>query len=699
MQNWDSAFVAIWFHSNEDERTVIDGITFRSGLPYAIRCDSANPTIQNCFFDHNALGVYLLFGSDNYINNCVFYGNRPLDSRGAGAKIYQASPVFENCLFLDNSGWGGGAAIESSPSEPIFRNCTFTKNGYNYYHDDAMGGVIFLSWGTHPRFEDCTFYSNKGCGSTLFIDGTTPCFADFTRCIISFGIDATDHYYAGGPINCSDAAGSQINLTCCNVYGNTAGDYIDCISGELGTNGNFSADPLFCDTTANDLHLLAGSPCLPENNTCGVQIGAYGLGGFNTPVGTDVEVEQNNVTVTFDSVQIIGETEIGIDSTGPDMPGNITTVPTNPEQFYDIQTSALYDGFISICIVYDDADVDGDETDMMIMHWVDTAWINITVSHDTVNNIICGETESLSPFILTQPYIGGDCCIDIRGDTNMDGKYLPYITDLTYLVDYIFHSGSEPSCIEEADLTLDCITNISDLTYIVDFIFRSGAPPPACSEQCVVGAFKPLGDVTIYTYKGKKNSTTLSLESDFDLRGIQIDMIGSSKESPVKLVNKNFELLYHEKDKQAKVGLLDLEGVEIIKKGETQLVQLKGDYEIISAVVSDMKHRSIIPLISETFKAPNLPESYSLDQNYPNPFNPLTKIEFALPNNTYVKLEIFNIIGQRITSLIDNDLDAGYHTVDWNGTNSSGQRVSSGIYFYKITADEFMQSKKMLLLK
>ena len=92
--------------------------------------------------------------------------------------------------------------------------------------------------------------------------------------------------------------------------------------------------------------------------------------------------------------------------------------------------------------------------------------------------------------------------------------------------------------------------------------------------------------------------------------------------------------------------------------------------------------------------------SYSLEQNYPNPFNPSTTIKFALPFTSKVKLEIFNILGERVKTLIDELKEAGYHEVIWN---SNG--LASGVYFYTIFAKndngnkDFRSVKKMLLLK
>jgi len=95
----------------------------------------------------------------------------------------------------------------------------------------------------------------------------------------------------------------------------------------------------------------------------------------------------------------------------------------------------------------------------------------------------------------------------------------------------------------------------------------------------------------------------------------------------------------------------------------------------------------------------NAPENFVLLPNYPNPFNPDTYIEYALPSNCQVTLVIYNILGQRIRTLINSHQTAGFKSVRWNGEDDSGNKVSAGVYFYSIKADNFSQTKKMLLLK
>ncbi len=98
-------------------------------------------------------------------------------------------------------------------------------------------------------------------------------------------------------------------------------------------------------------------------------------------------------------------------------------------------------------------------------------------------------------------------------------------------------------------------------------------------------------------------------------------------------------------------------------------------------------------------KNSSLPEGFELHQNYPNPFNPSTTISFSLPEAQEVTLEVYNVQGQLVATLINDYLSAGSHSVEWNSTDDGGATVASGIYFYRLTAGELTSTKKMSLVK
>lgn len=95
----------------------------------------------------------------------------------------------------------------------------------------------------------------------------------------------------------------------------------------------------------------------------------------------------------------------------------------------------------------------------------------------------------------------------------------------------------------------------------------------------------------------------------------------------------------------------------------------------------------------------NSPSDYILRQNYPNPFNPQTKIEYFIPRGGHIKLEIFNVLGEKVKILIEGQQPRGAHQVSWDGTNEQGRPVSNGIYFYQLSTENFEKTNQMILLK
>nr|MBC8490909.1 T9SS type A sorting domain-containing protein [Bacteroidota bacterium] len=110
-----------------------------------------------------------------------------------------------------------------------------------------------------------------------------------------------------------------------------------------------------------------------------------------------------------------------------------------------------------------------------------------------------------------------------------------------------------------------------------------------------------------------------------------------------------------------------------------------GAYENQNVAVD--ANENLIPLVTK------------LNQNYPNPFNPTTTINYFLKENSKVSLNIYNIKGQKVKTLVNEVIPAGEHSVLWNGRDTNGNQVSSGIYFYKLKTANFEKTRKMILLK
>jgi hypothetical protein len=94
-----------------------------------------------------------------------------------------------------------------------------------------------------------------------------------------------------------------------------------------------------------------------------------------------------------------------------------------------------------------------------------------------------------------------------------------------------------------------------------------------------------------------------------------------------------------------------------------------------------------------------IPKKFALEQNYPNPFNPVTVIQFEIPKASEVKITIYNILGERIKTLVSGYVPAGSSSIRWDSTNEAGIRVSSGMYLYQMTAGNTVITRRMILIK
>lgn len=191
------------------------------------RADSADP--------HG--GVVFYRGDDEVvIDGFTFRGG--YSAHGAGILVTSSSPTVRNCVFVDNHATVSGGAVRCKSASPRFENCTFVGNV-----SDMVGGALHVIAGSCPAFENCIIAFSEGGAAVYSSDGT-----------------------------------SIPDFSCCNIFGNTGGDWVDIIADQAGTDGNFSQDPLFCDTAAGDFHLQPASPCAPDNNSCDTLIGALPAG-------------------------------------------------------------------------------------------------------------------------------------------------------------------------------------------------------------------------------------------------------------------------------------------------------------------------------------------------------------------------------------------------------------------------------------
>ena len=171
----------------------------------------------------------------------------------------------------------------------------------------------------------------------------------------------------------------------------------------------------------------------------------------------------------------------------------------------------------------------------------------------------------------------------------------------------------------------------------------------------------------------------LYYESDGNIAGIQLIVSGN-----YEVVHNNLAPGWELAFNKSNIIMYSLNGASL---DDRLLIEYTGELIIESAIVADWYESDI------AVNSIILPSEYILSSAYPNPFNPATTLSFALPIQSDVTITIYNMQGRQVSTLIDGNMKAGYHSVVWNANS-----MASGVYFVKMVAGEFVNTQKLMLI-
>jgi hypothetical protein len=308
--------------------------------------------------------------------------------------------------------------------------------------------------------------------------------------------------------------------------------------------------------------------------------------------------------------------------------------------------------------------------------------------------------------------------VDRYGDVNLD-RYVD-VADAVNIVAYII--GNYTLAVRQfasADIVTNDSVNVFDLVADINLIFNIDAvPSPAPSPDGKASIMLAYDDLSV----GSSDYLTVASELPTPVAGAQFEInydpsaveLGAPRlTSAVKkfALRSNDDgnghmriLLYNmapsQTDGLAQAGLADLVEVPITARRDIK----SGDKAAIRLTQALLSTSEAAAIAVTGVDAP-LPTGFALSQNYPNPFNPTTTIEYTVgagdsfngPQD--VQLDIFNVLGQHVTTLVDGPKAAGDYRIEWNATDKTGQRVATGIYLYRLNVGNESVTKKMLFLK
>ncbi len=305
------------------------------------------------------------------------------------------------------------------------------------------------------------------------------------------------------------------------------------------------------------------------------------------------------------------------------------------------------------------------------------------------------------------------------------------------LASFVFISGiawAELDCPADVSVHLDTRTMLPD-----------GSPNPTYGQEINTGLCGCLGFVNGITMDNNQVTFTIRIVDNEPIRGIELDIYHDSPSLVYSGVSKGDKLenVFDEEGNPRNMTLLGnyledhikilaystsrartagdgLEGdllhitYDLVEGGELPsevafylgLANLPGtsmDPQLLNVVCGYPDEEN--PVLVETNalsvgESITMPTQFALHQNYPNPFNPSTQISFDVPEGSeMVKLNIYNILGKNVSTLINNVVNPGKHMVEWNAKDNEGNPVASGIYFYELSSPSFTARKKMLLIR
>jgi hypothetical protein len=449
-------------------------------------------------------------------------------------------------------------------------------------------------------------------------------------------------------------------------------------------------------STINDV--VAGDPTLTGNFGILAQfLGAPGMSYAHSAIANPIEVGNSQFGIIANYNNFDGE----VNRTGVEeiiLPINSPYTPLNPSVF-----NSNRDDLIEYRVY--EVDSQGNET--FVIATTDTfATVSVSPNYQEYCFNVTAYWSTDDYGDLESNHSNTSCSVPFKfGDADFDSD--TDINDVLTVVDFILEEDI-PSDDEfrNVDINMDDEIDIADVILIVDIIFAPNARIMNTSNSTAyVDLVSSLSQGEL-SFEVENSGTIRGIEFEISYDNKLVDLLAPSLSDIVEDV---FISSKSTQKRNLKIVAANLHGGEIVGKEDSYIKIpfnfMGSKYDESLVEISNVKLIGIdggkIDIIVRTnnSKISYLPSVFALRQNYPNPFNPTTEIRFDVPENSYVTLAVHNMLGQKVKTLKSEELQAGYHVVNWDGTNELGKLMSSGMYFYSIQTSNFQATKKMLFLK
>jgi hypothetical protein len=731
----------ITFSAGENNAAVLDGFTIRNSLDApGILCQKSSPVIQNCKIisctnSSSGGAVRCLNGSTALIQHNQIDDNS--SSSGGGIYCEGSSPVISYNRFERNSATSGGAIAINSNSSPVL-----TYNLYAYNEATQNGGAIANAsqFGPYLMIRYSTFYRNSSGGSGAAL------FAGLLPMIVETSILWENMSAGGGEPIYSSSVPAIVS-------------YSDISGGWSGYgSGNASVDPTFCDVENGDFHLQEGSYLATYPFNGGNPIGAFAAGcivsGCDDSDGDGICDETDNCPGLANADQLDSDGDgIGdvcdncpnfadADQADADGDGVGDACDNCPALANADQTDSDGDGVGDLCdncpgiANADQADSDGDGVGDAC-----------TVSYKSIFGYVRNDTAAMEAVTTSLLDADGnpmeDTATDLVGRYSFGaltaGRFYVHVwPPAGYTADRELREVQIATQDMQVDFLLTAMDTVNNwrgrgywMHQVKSLLSGRGHVHEPYEVMCdyleqIRLYFNLHPDLPVHAFMVDPNG-----DCDQRLSDLLEVLRPTSKPAPLTLATSDFAvLLLNIVSGRINPGADVNHVAPGIRGGDavssdaatgmtvSQAVACADALITDNDVANDSRAYLIVSLVNAGYPVPagwidpntpqviyatplgvkednnSLPNGFSLAQNYPNPFNPSTNIDFTLPTASVVKLEIYNMIGQKVATLVDGVLNAGQHTVTWDDSDAP-----SGIYLYRLEAGNFIEIKKMMLLR
>ena len=668
--------------------TYYENINF-NGKNIALIGQDRETTIIDGSQDGRVVEIYDCSGVVSLSNFTIRNGNH---AGGGGIYIYGSSPHLESLIIRDNHATGDGGGVHSHAAFPTMDSLIVTSNtsnqeGAGLYIENTFddGEVVIRNSNIHSN-------SSHANGGGLYINHSR---VDINNSIIAKnyadagtgGVAAYSSYLnmdfcsivknGGNPSNTTDAAGIHLNggnsaqLNNTIVYSND--DALPSASGPLNIaysniengwqgSGNINADPMFNDFESDDFTLQSSSPCIdtgdPESGLdpdgTRADMGAYPYEQYQNSI--DLHTGSNlisfyaipkdnsvsNVLSSLDNATgLIGEGIAANRLPNGTWVGSLTEIAHDKGYWLSVTDNTQFNvtGFPA----------EG-ENQLYTLH----AGANlISYPYEDLNAVGAAIPD------LFEGYIEGVISEGVAAVQTPPGNWVGSLTEFKQNKGYWLKSSA-------------------------DFSFAYDPPSEAIARTIAINH-----DIEDYNQSSKQAFYFIEDIEDIqegdivhaycnnELVGSR-EWVGAYTDIPVMGHDgNNYTYNYCEEGSIPTFRIENIDG---------EMIDLEGD-------ISEWENNGLFMTTSLSIKQA-VPAEYALSNAYPNPFNPATNIQFSIPSDSKVLLEVYDINGRKVNTLIDSNVEKGYHSVTWDATY-----YSSGIYFVKMVSSDYINSQKIMLVK